>query len=129
MISVNTNDYPYGMLEVWGKTCCENQSRIKLKTQYFSDYSECGEYFMAFPNPANNYIDIDINREKMTEENINTDAKCTLTIYDKTGLVRYKTEFKGFPFRIYTGNLPEGVCFINLLYEGKTYLMRVVIEH
>jgi len=129
MISVNTNDYPYGMLEVWGKTCCETQSRIKLKTQYFYDYYECGEYFMAFPNPANNYIDIDINREKMAEENITTDAKCTLTIYDKTGLVKYKTEFSRFPFRIDTGNLSEGIYIINLLYSGKVYSMRVLIEH
>jgi len=128
MISVNTNDYPYGMLEVYGKTCCEN-TLIKLKTQYFSDYYECGEYFMAFPNPANDYIEIDINREKMTEENIRTDLKCTLTMYDKTGLVKYKTEFKGFPFRIDTGNLPEGIYFINLLYNGKTYSMRVIIKH
>jgi len=129
MISVNTNDYPYGMLEVSGTTCCEKESAVKLKTKYFSDYYECGEYFMAFPNPANNYIEIDINRGKMAEENISTDSKCTLTIYDKTGLVKNKTEFKGFPFRIDTGNLPEGVYFINLLYEGKTYSMRVIIKH
>ena len=131
MISVNTNDYPYGMLEVWGKTCCESQSQsgIKLKTQYFYDYYECGEYFMAFPNPANSYVDIDINREKMAEENIRTDEKCMLTLYDKTGLVKYKTEFRGFPFRIETVNLLEGVYLINLLYDGKIYSMRVVIEH
>ncbi|HOM41526.1 MAG TPA: C1 family peptidase [Bacteroidales bacterium] len=129
MISVNTNDYPYGLLEVWGKTCCENQSRIKLKTQYFYEYYECGEYFMAFPNPANSYVDIDINREKMAEENIRTDAKCTLTLYDKTGLVKYKTEFRGFPFRIETVNLPEGVYLMNLLYNGRTYSMSVVIKH
>jgi len=84
---------------------------------------------MAFPNPANDYIEIDINREKMAEENISTDSKCTLTIYDKTGLVKNKTEFRGFPFRIETGNLPEGVYFINLLYGGKTYSMRVIIKH
>ena len=131
MISVNTNDYPYGMLEVWGKTCCESQSQsgIKLKTQYFYDYYECGEYFMAFPNPANSYVDIDINREKMAEENIRTDARCTLTLYDKTGLVKYKTEFRGFPFRIETVNLPEGVYLINLLYDGRIYSMRIVIKH
>jgi len=29
---------------------------------------------MAFPNLANSYVDIDINREKMAEENIRTDA-------------------------------------------------------
>ena len=84
---------------------------------------------MAFPNPANSYVDIDINREKMAEENIRTDAKCTLTLYDKTGLVKYKTEFRGFPFRIDTGSLPEGVYLVSLLYDGKIYSMRVVIEH
>jgi len=74
-------------------------------------------------------VDIDINREKMAEENIRTDAKCTLTLYDKTGLVKYKTEFRGFPFRIETVNLPEGVYLINLLYDGRTYSMRIVIKY
>jgi len=50
-------------------------------------------------------------------------------LYDKTGLVKYKTEFRGFPFRIDTGSLPEGVYLVSLLYDGKIYSMRVVIEH
>ena len=58
-----------------------------------------------------------------------TDAKYMLTLYDKTGLVKYKTEFRGFPFRIETVNLPEGVYLINLLYDGRTYSMRIVIKY
>ncbi|MBP7730505.1 MAG: T9SS type A sorting domain-containing protein [Bacteroidales bacterium] len=49
--------------------------------------------------------------------------------YDKTGVVKYKTEFKGFPLRVNIDNLPEGLYFINILYNGKTYTMRVVIKH
>ncbi|HCI54983.1 MAG TPA: hypothetical protein DFI01_03545, partial [Bacteroidales bacterium] len=86
MISINTNDYPYGQLEVWAKTCCENQSRIKVKSQWFFG-GECEGYFMAYPNPAANYVDIDINRTKMTAANLSTDVGGTLTIYDKTGVV------------------------------------------
>ncbi len=38
-------------------------------------------------------------------------------------------EFKEFPFRINTSNLPDGLYIINIIYEGKIFSMQVMIEH
>jgi len=128
MVAINTNNYPDGQLDIEAETCCSS-SRVTVYTQYFDEDEECGEYFRAFPNPTDNYVDIDVIKEKFAAENISLDAECILTIFDKTGLVKYKNEFKGFPYRIDTSNLPEGLYFINLLYNGKMSSIRLVVEH
>lgn len=126
-ISINTNNYPTGQLDIYAKTsCCSPQTRVKVFTQYF-DRAGCGDFFMAFPNPSKQYVDIDIIDEKVTAEEINANAECTLTLFDKSGIVKYNTKFKGFPHRMNTSNLTEGIYFINLNYMEKSSALRIVI--
>jgi len=127
-VAFNTNNYPYGRVDIKAETCCSG-SQVIVYTLYFDEDEECGEYFRAFPNPTDNYVDIDVIKEKFAAENISLDAECILTMFDKTGLVKYKNEFKGFPYRIDTSNLPKGLYFINLLYNGKMSSIRLVVDH
>jgi hypothetical protein len=128
-VAINTNNYPDGQLDIYAKTsCCSPQSRVKVFTQYF-DQAECGEFFMAFPNPSEQYVDIDIIEKKLTDEEINTNTECSLTLFDKSGIIKYKTKFKGFPHRMNTQNLPNGIYFINLDMEGKNSTIQLVVEH
>jgi len=106
---------------------CSPSSRVKVYTQYF-DEDDCGDYFRAFPNPTDNYVDIDVIKEKFAAENISLNDECIIKMFDKTGLVKYKDEFKGFPYRIDTSNLPNGLYFINILYNGKMSSIRLVVE-
>ncbi len=84
---------------------------------------------MASPNPADNYIDIDIDKEKMTTEGLSVGKEHVLTMVDKMGMVKYTAEFKEFPYRINTSNLPDGLYIINLIYEGKAFSITIIIEH
>lgn len=128
-VAINTNNYPDGQLDIYAKTsCCSPQTRVKVFTQYF-DQAECGEFFMAFPNPSEQYVDIDIIEEKLTDEEINTNTECSLTLFDKSGIIKYKAKFKGFPHRMNTQNLQNGNYFINLTLEGKNSTIQLVVEH
>jgi hypothetical protein len=105
-VSIYTNDVPDGFLEIRGYTTCSPSARAILLSPYFGA-AECGEYFIAYPNPSGNFVDIDVDKTKLNAENIIINGKCLLTIVDKSGMIKSRTEFKGFPYRIETANLPE----------------------
>lgn len=88
-----------------------------------------GGYYMAVPNPADNYIDIIVNEELLVAEGISFEAECVLTMVDKMGMVLYTAEIRSFPYRINTSKLLEDLYIINLIYEGKMSSIQVVIEH
>ena len=130
MISINTNSQPGGQIMVDATTCCTGCGSVRILIDYVGQYGDCGSrYYMAFPNPADDYLDIDINEEKMTADGISIGNEYAVTIVDKMGVMKYTDEFKEFPYRINTRNLPEGLYIINLLYEGKISSIKVVVEH
>jgi hypothetical protein len=130
MISINTNSQPGGQIMVDATTCCTGCGSKRILIDYVGQYWDCGGgYFMASPNPADSYIDIDVDKEKKTADGVSVANEYALTIIDKMGMVKYTDEFKEFPYRINTGELPEGLYIINLLYEGKISSIKVVIEH
>jgi hypothetical protein len=129
MISINTNSQPGGQIMVDATTCCPGCGTERILIDYVGQYWDCDGYYMASPNPADDYLDIDINKEKVTTDGLSVANKYVLTIVDKMGIVKYSDEFKEFPHRINTRNLPEGLYIINLLYEGKITSIKVIIEH
>jgi len=127
-ISIYTNDWPDGFVEIKGKTTCSLSNRVTLMSIYFGA-AECGGYFMAFPNPTGDFVDIDVDKAKLSAENVNIENECLLTIVDKSGMIKFKTEFKGFPYRIDTSYLPDGLYFVNIINKGKTSTIRLIIKH
>ncbi len=135
-ISINTNDYAYGCLQVYATTCCS--SNINVKNVYFGD-ANCGDYFMAYPNPSNNSVVINTILSNLTEEvaktsdlrtnGSSTNGECILTVVDKSGIIKSKKEFKGFPYTLDTSSFLEGLYFINLNYLGKRSTIRLVVKH
>lgn len=126
-ISIYTNDWPDGFLEIQGTTDC-NSSEITLMSPFFAA-AECGGYFLAYPNPSKSFVDIDVDKIKLRTDNISIDGKCKLTLLDKSGMIKFNTEFQGFPYRIDTSVLPEGMYFINIVHKGKTSTIRLIIKH
>jgi hypothetical protein len=126
-ISIYTNDWPDGFLEILGTTDC-NSSEITLMSPYFAS-AECGGYFLAYPNPSESFVDIDIDKIKLRTDNISIDGECKLTLLDKSGMIKLNTEFQGFPYRIDTSGLPEGLYFINIVHKGKISTIRLIIKH
>jgi hypothetical protein len=126
-ISIYTNDWPDGFLGIKGKTTCSPSNLVTLMSPYFGA-AECGDFFYAYPNPSHDYVDIDVDKNKMGTENISFDTECILSIIDKAGIIKYKTEFKGSPYRIDTSKLPDGLYFVNIVYKGKSSSIRLIIK-
>jgi hypothetical protein len=126
-ISIYTNDWPDGFLEIQGTTDC-NSSEVTLMSPFFAA-AECGGYFLAYPNPSESFVDIDVDKIKLRTDNISIDGECKLTLLDKSGMIKFKTEFQGFPYRIDTSGLPEGMYFINIVHKDKTSTIRLIIKH
>jgi hypothetical protein len=127
-VSIYTNDWPDGFLEVKGKTSCSGDTLVNLMSIYFGA-AECGGYFIAYPNPTGDFVDIDVDKAKLNVENIEIEGEYLLTIVDKSGTIKFKTEFQGFPYRVDTGNLPDGLYFVNIIHKGKNSTIRLIIQH
>jgi hypothetical protein len=130
-VSINTNDYPNGYLQIYANTCCS--SNINVKNVYFGE-AYCGEYFVIFPNPSNNSVEINTLKSKSSKEGYGIDPfsiedKCLLTLFDKSGMIRSKIEFKGFPYTLDTSKLHDGLYFLNLSLGSKKSTFRLVVKH
>jgi len=128
-VAINTNNYPEGRLGIDAYTCCQTSPdpRVEVYVQYFYE-DDCGGYFRAFPNPSDDFVSIDIIKEKMTAEELRSDTECTVTIIDKSGTTKYQTKFKGFPYEMDTSNLPEGLYFLHINFLEKKSTIRLVVE-
>ncbi|MBW6500817.1 MAG: T9SS type A sorting domain-containing protein [Bacteroidales bacterium] len=127
VLSINTNDYPYGLLDVKANHCCAD-NQVRVYSLYFAE-ADCGEYFMAYPNPSSEFVDIDVVKDKISSEELVSDIKTYLSIVDKSGTTRFSTTFKGFPHRINTSDLPDGIYFMNIQFKDKRSSIRLVIKH
>lgn len=89
---------------------------------------------MIYPNPSNNSVEINTLKSNSYKEASDIDAlsmdeKCLLTVVDKSGMIKSKTEFIGFPYTLDTSKLPEGLYFLNLSWKNKISIIRLVIKH
>lgn len=126
LISINTNDYPYGMVQIKATTSCCG-SNVILKDLYFGE-ANCGEYFMSYPNPADDYVNIDIIKDKFPKEEDTSSENSILTVVDGSGIVKSRFNFRGFPYSFSTGNLPEGLYFINIQYKDIKSTVRLSVK-
>ena len=131
MISIYTNTSPGGNVQVRGQTCCTGcGSNVTLLSGYFSQYWNCDYgYMTVYPNPAGNYFDIDIDQEKAGIDGLSRNIKYMLTITDNMGMVKHTDRIYEFPHRVNTRNLSNGVYIIRVIFEGKTYSSRLVIDN
>jgi len=79
----------------------------------------CGGYYMAFPNPGSNYVDIDVNPKMSTsmEEIYNNDI--SLSLYNKMGTVVLNSNVESLPYRIDTSVLPNGEYVVKIITRKK----------
>lgn len=125
-VSINTNDTPYGYLQINATTCCG--ADLNVKNVYFGD-ANCDGYFMVYPNPANNSAEINIIQSMAEKDGLSLNDECVLTVIDKSGIILNKNKFTGFPYTLDTSNLSKGIYFINILYNGKKSTIQLVVQH
>lgn len=114
------------MVQIKATTSCCG-SNVILKDLYFAE-GYCGEYFMAYPNPADAYVNIDIIKEKFPIGEDTSSEQSILTIIDGSGIAKSKLNFTGYPYKLSTSNLPEGLYFLNIQYKDKKSTIRLSIK-
>ena len=114
------------MVQIKATTSCCGTNVI-LKDLYFGE-AYCGEYFMSYPNPADDYVNIDIIKDKFPKEENTSSENSILTVVDGSGIVKSRLNFRGFPYSFSTGNLPEGIYFINIQYKDIKSTIRLTIK-
>ncbi len=80
--------------------------------------------FAVYPNPTDNYLDIDIFDSKGTET-----ESYQITLVDYTGTEVLKTSSKNKKQRIDTSHLKNGQYILRIQYKGEVTLRRIVIDH
>ncbi len=131
MISIYTNDSPGGNLIVKAQTCCPDcGSDVEIHSAYFGEYWDCEfGFFILYPNPADDYVNIDINKGKIAVEDLISGGKYILTITDINGMVKYTDRFRELPYRIKADSLPNGLYIINIVQGKNAFSTRIVIKH
>jgi len=123
-VSIGTNNYPYGILYVWAKTCCETQNRVMVKYQYFASGGDCDGYFLFYPNPASDELMISFD-DKL---DMSVQDK-SLEIYDNNFNLMFKLDNFVKEITVNTNGWKDGYYYIRFNYNGKLYTERVQISH
>jgi hypothetical protein len=90
----------------------------KLTNTLFEKNSN--DLFSIFPNPASNFINIQLGQEI---------KKATLNIYNIHGELKLNKEINGIsPFEIDIQNLPQGIYLINILSKNKICNLKFIKE-
>ncbi|MEZ5070006.1 MAG: T9SS type A sorting domain-containing protein [Bacteroidales bacterium] len=115
MVSIYTNSNPGGQLILKGQTCCSScGTNMTLHTGYFGIYYNCGGYYMASPNPTNDFLDLSIGENYASLQEIGIVENIQVSIYDKLGTLVYDKSYKALPQSINTLKLSEGQYFLQI---------------
>jgi hypothetical protein len=102
-------------------------------SSYYGKYGyiiDCGGgEFLVYPNPADEYFEININPEKTLANKINIIGESTIRMFDKMGMIVYTGQIKEFPYQIITKNLIAGIYVIQIINGEKSYSVKVIVEH
>lgn len=127
MISVYTNSYPGGMIEVYATTCCQPNTKVII--DYLAS-GYCGGYYsMSFmPNPTSSETTVLI---EPTSEDINFDEneEWELEVYNQSQVLKEKkTKLKGKETKIQTAGWKEGIYFIRVKYKDEYIEGKLVVK-
>jgi|GEM_PF-3097947 len=85
----------------------------------------CGGYYMAAPNPAGEYTEIDIASEDAKTLEAEYKSEITLTVVDKMGTPMMKEVVYSLPYQLNTSRLPKGEYVIHIIDQAKGRETRV----
>ena len=107
----------YGSVRVSVTNACGTSSGYSGITVY-PGYN-CGGYYMASPNPAVIYTEIDLASEDAKALETSYDSNITLTVVDKMGSPVMKVNVESLPYRLDTSKLPNGEYVIQIISQPK----------
>jgi hypothetical protein len=94
-------------------------------------YGYCSGYYLASPNPADNFVNIDIHPEALetSTRNLEKEQDKFIRVYDEMGTLYYSSEFKELPYQIKTDKLPNGNYVVYIIEGKNTSSIQINIYH
>ncbi|MCW5911410.1 MAG: T9SS type A sorting domain-containing protein [Cyclobacteriaceae bacterium] len=109
----------YYVFEVRGTNECGSTSWVGTEVEYVN----CSWLFSVYPNPTDNYLDIDMSNGIVTETEL-----YQITLVDYTGTEVLKSSSKNKKQRIDTSHLKNGQYVLRIEYNDEVTLHRIVID-
>jgi hypothetical protein len=115
----------YYVFEVRGTNECGSTDWVGTEVEYVN----CSSLFTVYPNPADNYVNIEMYADKMTETEIETKTEAyQITIVDDTGTEVLKASSKNKKQLVDTSHLKNGRYILRIQYGGEITLQRIIID-
>ena len=99
-------------------------------------------YYVAYPNPASNTLNIEIDREAIAQakameqtttgaKRLNTDPVYDIRLYDGQGKLLRNAKARDGKIEFNVSNLPNGIYYLHI-YDGvsdKPDMRQIIVEH
>jgi hypothetical protein len=109
----------YYIFEVRGTNECGSTSWVGTEVEYVN----CNWLFTVYPNPTDNYLDIELSDDIITET-----ESYQITLVNYTGTEVLKTSSKKKKQRVDTSHLKKGEYILRIQYKGEVTVRRIVID-
>jgi hypothetical protein len=111
----------YYVFEVRGTNECGSTDWVGTEVEYIN----CSSLFSVSPNPADNYVDIEMSDDvgKKTETEL-----YQITLVDDTGTEILKTSSNKKKQRVDTSPLKKGEYILRIQYKGEVTSRRIIID-
>ena len=107
---------------------CDVTNSCGTSLAYKFVYVNCG-YFMMFPNPADDHIEISIDQDKVTATELAANGGFQVSIFDSFGTLKTIKSTSDTSLKLDTSELPEGIYVVIIEYNGKNYHKEIVLKH
>jgi hypothetical protein len=89
----------------------------------------CGGYFMASPNPATSYLEIDIVQTAKSLQADLLGQGIVVKVFDKMGTAILIDEVKSLPYQIDASTLKNGNYVVHIMYEKNIQALQILVDH
>lgn len=131
MACVYTGANPGGNVRVKGTTCCSGcGGNVQILSDYVGTYWNCGGYYFSMlPNPADDYVEIIIEKDAYVTNLKKVVEEYEIRIYNNLKVLMYQTKTKERKFRVDTRQFRNGIYFIHFIVADESEVVQLVVNH
>ena len=85
--------------------------------------------FLMIPNPADDYVEISIDQNKVTATELAANGGFQVSIFDSFGTLKTIKSTSNTSLKLDTSKLPDGIYIVSIEYNGKNYPKELVLKH
>ena len=114
-----------GLDEGYGQIFLEVTNTCGSKETRKVVWIDC-EFFRMAPNPSDDYVEISLDENKVDFINI---LEYEVKIYNSQQVLVYNAKTRNSSLQFDTSQFKNGIYYVHLVYNGKTYTKQLVISH